>query len=425
MTMSPDQAVAFDGILKWSQTSRPGSMATLAGYAGCGKTWLMGQIGADWQRMGVRVRYVSPTGKAALVAAQHLEAAGLRVETSTIHSAFLRPIDEDGEGRREIKWGVKDRQGDRDPDVIVVDEASMLTAGVLRKAQNACSSSRFLFVGDHFQLPAIGDDAGVMRSPTWRLETIMRQAEGSPIVTFAHMVRTESIDSALRYARTLKGEHEGDAPLLFADGTIGPESTRRAIGWALELGHDDGMIIVAKNNTRGDLNRIARSAARGENGSYDAFPEPGDMLICDLTAPIVGLVNGERFRVERVTMPKPDYVCVMPGSRTALAALDASKDAKSDYHAAIMKARSQAYEARRAGMPVALFPGAEAHADLSCSYGYVLTCHKAQGSQAKRVLVAVDDHWKHPNHEERRRWLYTAVTRASESVRLVRHMRPW
>jgi len=423
--MSPDQAVAFDGILKWSQTSRPGSMATLAGYAGCGKTWLMAQIGAEWQRQGVRVRYVSPIGKAALVAAQHLEAAGLDAETSTIHSAFFRPLEgQDDEGRREIKWGVKDRQGARDPDVIVVDEASMLTAGVLRKAQAACPSSRFLFVGDHFQLPAIGDDAGVMRSPTWRLETIMRQAEGSPIVTFAQLVRTESIDSALRYARTLKGAHEGDAPLLFADGTIGPESTRRAIGWALELGHDDGMVIVAKNNTRGDLNRIARSVARGENGSYDAFPEPGDMLICDLTAPIVGLVNGERFKVERVTVPKLDYVCVMPGSRTVLAALDAGKDAKSDYHAAIMDARSQAYEAQRAGMPVAMFPGTEAHADLSCSYGYVLTCHKAQGSQARRVLVAVDDmNWG--KEEERRRWLYTAATRASESIRLVRRMRPW
>ncbi len=48
-------------------------------------------------------------------------------------------------------------------------------------------------------------------------------------------------------------------------------------------------------------------------------------------------------------------------------------------------------------------------------FGYALTVHKAQGSQAKKVVLfeerfpkMTDDDWK--------RWLYTAVTRAEEEL---------
>jgi exodeoxyribonuclease-5 len=51
-------------------------------------------------------------------------------------------------------------------------------------------------------------------------------------------------------------------------------------------------------------------------------------------------------------------------------------------------------------------------------FGYALTVHKAQGSQARRVVVfeerfarMTDDLWK--------RWLYTAVTRAEEELYIV------
>lgn len=382
----------------------------------------MGQIGKEWAGCGMKVRYVSPTGKAAIVAAEHLKAAGITAESTTIHSAFLRPLEAEG-GRREITWDVRDA-ADRapDPDVIVVDEASMLTTDVLQKAQAACPSSRFLFVGDHFQLPAVGKSAGVMLEPTWRLETIMRQAEGSPIVTFAHIVRTESIDAALTYARSLKGDHDSSDPLLFVDAILQVDATRRAIGWALGAGPDDGMVVTARNNTKTRLNRIARSIVRPD-GSDQTMPQVGDLMVCELTAPLAGLVNGERFRVDTVKPAEvAGYVCLKDGTRTSVDALDETdKDRRAAYHDSIFKARALAYRARQAGVSPLRFPGAEAHADLSCSYGYALTCHKAQGSQAKRVLVPIGDMtWG--TLEEKRRWLYTAVTRGSESVRLVRGM---
>ena len=48
-------------------------------------------------------------------------------------------------------------------------------------------------------------------------------------------------------------------------------------------------------------------------------------------------------------------------------------------------------------------------------FGYALTVHKAQGSQAKRVIL-FEERNKHQSDEDFRRWLYTAVTRAEEKL---------
>ena len=52
------------------------------------------------------------------------------------------------------------------------------------------------------------------------------------------------------------------------------------------------------------------------------------------------------------------------------------------------------------------------------AFGYAITTHKAQGSEWDKVLVIEE---KFPfSKEEHARWLYTAVTRASEKLVLVR-----
>jgi exodeoxyribonuclease-5 len=50
------------------------------------------------------------------------------------------------------------------------------------------------------------------------------------------------------------------------------------------------------------------------------------------------------------------------------------------------------------------------------TWGYCLTVHKAQGSEADRVIVFQETQMKYMKPVERRRWLYTAVTRAKKSL---------
>ena len=48
-------------------------------------------------------------------------------------------------------------------------------------------------------------------------------------------------------------------------------------------------------------------------------------------------------------------------------------------------------------------------------FGYALTVHKAQGSQAKRVVL-FEERFPKMTEDDWRRWLYTAVTRAEEEL---------
>ena len=55
---------------------------------------------------------------------------------------------------------------------------------------------------------------------------------------------------------------------------------------------------------------------------------------------------------------------------------------------------------------------------MEFTYGYCITCHKAQGSQFNKVLV-IEEGFPF-NKEEHARWLYTACTRSVEKLVIVR-----
>ena len=50
------------------------------------------------------------------------------------------------------------------------------------------------------------------------------------------------------------------------------------------------------------------------------------------------------------------------------------------------------------------------------AYGYVITCHKSQGGEFNRVIV-YDEAFG--DTEQRKRWRYTAVTRAAKQLVVV------
>jgi exodeoxyribonuclease-5 len=54
---------------------------------------------------------------------------------------------------------------------------------------------------------------------------------------------------------------------------------------------------------------------------------------------------------------------------------------------------------------------------IESSWGYAITCHKAQGSQYPTVVV-VDDGYGH-SAEVSNQWLYTAITRAEHGLLLL------
>ena len=55
---------------------------------------------------------------------------------------------------------------------------------------------------------------------------------------------------------------------------------------------------------------------------------------------------------------------------------------------------------------------------MDFTYGYCITCHKAQGSQWNKVLV-IEERFPF-DKEEHARWLYTACTRAIDRLVIIR-----
>jgi exodeoxyribonuclease V len=156
---------------------------------------------------------------------------------------------------------------------------------------------------------------------------------------------------------------------------------------------DQDMVVCATNATRTRLNQTIR----GRMGYRPAdLPQPGEPLICLQNSPALGLMNGQLLKVVEIR-PINDrkYTAVVddPISRQRYTFPAYPRDlTRQD--------------------PVVEYTPSTAR----LAYAYATTCHKAQGSEWDKVLVV--DEWTWGNEAQ---WLYTAVTRARNEVRIVRN----
>jgi exodeoxyribonuclease-5 len=151
----------------------------------------------------------------------------------------------------------------------------------------------------------------------------------------------------------------------------------------------DGMMITSTNAERAKLNKIARRSL----GRAEAGPEAGDLAICLRNHHSSGLMNGHRMVLQSV---------VDRGGGMLRVDMTAASVPRDQFGA------ERTMGTRDAPQSCVLL-----------DYGYAMTCHKAQGSQARRVVVSLDGIAWLANKGELGRWLYTASSRASESLVLI------
>lgn len=182
----------------------PEQLAVLKGYAGTGKTWLMGH----WlERVSDRhpnwkIYVMAPTNKALDVLrgkCKDLENVAFMTVDSFLGNKIKR--NDDGET-------VKSRtKGQEDPDLLICDEASMIKAEY--DADLRRRKVKMLYVGDPAQLPPINETLSTAFAiPNQFLMTEVVRYEGA-IIKVATMLR-ERIDSGemflLSDLRELRGE---------------------------------------------------------------------------------------------------------------------------------------------------------------------------------------------------------------------------
>ena len=382
-------------VQKWLQC--PDGPFTLAGYAGTGKTTLAKHFAA-----GVRgsVYFAAYTGKAAHV----LSKAGCP-NVSTIHRLIYSPAHKPATKLRELEEklsSLRSRSPEPEAEIekiqkaIKVEHENLSRPAFQLNCESVLNSAALLIVdeysmidqqmgkdimsfdvpvlalGDPGQLPPIRGE-GYFGKPDIVLSQIHRQAEGNPIIDLATRAR--------KGQELIPGTYGSSRVVRYSD--IPAEELR-----SLVLGTDQ--LLVGRNATRSSSNRRARELL----GRTSPFPEAGDKLVCLRNDSMTGLLNGSLWTCR-------ENATVVDDSQLLLAI--ESEDGA-----------CQTVQAHRAYFEGGV-PAFYEMRDAQCfDYGYALTVHKSQGSQWGNVLLF--DEW---HKEDRSNWLYTAITRAAESVTIV------
>jgi len=367
-TFTPHQESALEAVADWLK-AKPGRNGTppvfrLFGFAGTGKTTLARHIaeGVDGE-----VKFAAFTGKAALV----MRNKGCD-NASTIHSLIYRARES---GVEQPSFELWDDAPASKAKLIVIDECSMVDAEMGRDLMSF--DCPLLVLGDPAQLPPIqGGGFFTDCEPDAMLTEVHRQAQDDPIVRL-------SMD--IRAGRELSCGEYGETSVV----------KRAALDPQRVLTADQ--VLVGRNATR----RAYNARMRERRGFADPLPMAEDKLVCLRNNKRKGLFNGSLWTVKQA-----------PSARRGIMKLFLARDEDNGAGKSVkVSVRPECFSGELEQLDWTLRKPYD-----EFDYGYVLTVHKAQGSQWDDVVL-FDESFAFPDSRER--WLYTGVTRAAKRLTVV------
>ncbi len=444
-----EQETAMGVFAQFLTDRQPFAAMILRGSAGTGKTSLAAAIVRAMLSMKQKLMLLAPTGRAAKVFSLY---AGH--PAYTIHRRIYRQRSAGDLSAFNLNDNLY-----RDT-LFIVDEASMIAAS--SNDSNFGSGSllsdlvyfvyhgqncRLLLIGDHAQLPPVGEeDSPALMAPALQgfgltvyeaeLSEVLRQSQMSGILFNATRIRLQASEEENLQLPLIRFHGFSDIVSL-----PGNELIEALASSFSRVGLDETMVINRSNKRANIYNQGIR------NSVLDREEElcRGDQLMIvknnyfwckekDEGLPPF-LANGDRCVVQRVrnvhelygfrfadiTIQLPDY---NDYELTVTALLDTLH---TEAPALSREQQEQLYEKVMedyADLPIkadrlkALRADAHYNA-LQVKYGYAVTCHKAQGGQWAHVYIDqgyMTDDMLTPEYLH---WLYTALTRATEKVFLV------
>jgi len=417
ITVSEAQGRAIAEIRDWYENRRhEQQVARVFGYAGTGKSTItaiaMEELGLEPMTPGGLggALFAAFTGKAALVMtrkgtpAQPIHSLIYRVSEATPEeiervtedlAALRRDLPRMGPAERNFamtriaqlelrledihqpKFVINEQSILRDADLLVLDEVSMVGEEMARDL--LAFGKPILVLGDPGQLPPIkGQGFFTEAVPDVMLTEVHRQAKDSAILRLATMAR------------------EGQPIPVGAHDDHVWKMSRHDVGPAQML--QGGQVICGTNASRRWLNTAMKRAA-----GFDAdYPTGcGEKIICLKNRHDLGLINGMFLSLTDVRQDPDDAFAFSAIVETEDGDVIAGRQSfwRGEYadHVAFDPERGRREWQVRRGL-------------VETSWGYAITCHKAQGSQFPTVVVVDDGFGRTP--ADRNRWLYTAITRA-------------
>ena len=383
LNLSKTQTEVISSILDWFSQSKY-QYITLGGYAGTGKTTILGHITQRLHKRdkGIRIAFCSFTGKASRVLDRKLKESDAVFDTDyigTIHRLIYRALVD--ENQNIIGWEKIPREELR-YSLIVVDEASMVTQDIWSDLLSF--DIPILAVGDHGQLPPISSSFNLMLEPELKLEEIFRQEEGNPIIKFSEIARkygTLPFESLSTVVKKIRKSDEETQDILMEIFNTFDENT---------------MILCGYNRTRINLNKQIRGL------HFDSStPQVGDRVIClknNRNMDIYNGMTGTILDISKATLYGYSFY-------DTEISLDFEKEPFWGKISIEQFNSPTLVDLRREELNY-------------FDYGYALTVHKAQGSQAKRVVV-FEERFSKMDDQTYARWLYTAVTRAEQELYII------
>lgn len=432
------------------------SIFLLKGYAGTGKTSLLAALVRTMQQLRLRVMLLAPTGRAAKVLSNYAGAPAFTIHRKIYRQKSITEMD-------VFQNNINLRQDT----LFIVDEASMIANDAheqtmfgtgrllddLMQYVYSCNGCRLLLVGDTAQLPPIGETESPALSRTMLegygmevmelcLTQVVRQLEESGILWNATMLRSLIQNDDVYAFPKLRGKSFPDIKVLPGNELI------EALEQSYRNHGTDGTIVVTRSNKRanifnngiraqildcetelsgGDLIMVAKNnyywtereqASNGVTADAMTFIANGDVAI-------VRRMRNERsfygFRFADVTLCFPDYdhreldvTILLDTLQSEAPALTRQQQETlfngvwEDYPELTNK-RDRMKRLRQD-----IYYNA-----LQIKYAYAVTCHKAQGGQWEHVYIDqgyINEEMLSPDYF---RWLYTAITRATEQVYLI------
>jgi exodeoxyribonuclease V alpha subunit len=348
--------------------------AVIAGGAGTGKTATMLALVLAWEALGGKVHLCALAGKAALKLSQATHRLARTIHR-TLMELDLRDEAETSGKEPHTGWSALDSST-----LLIVDESSMVDLGQWARLLKAMPSGcRLVMVGDTAQLPPIGFGLVfhvLARKPETALLTrIFRQEEASGIPVIANDIRQQKKPSLQAFNGIEDGAFFESCPGVEIDDHI--EGVVNALGGF----GDDGLalhVVAATNRCVAALNRRFHDARRREKDEIKGYLEN----LFSVGDPVVHLENDYRRTLFNGMLGTVRTVDTM--KRSVEVSFDGS---------------------------IHVF---ERDSLMRLGLAYAITCHKLQGSQAARVVIALE-----PTRLVEPSWLYTAVTRAERQVVLV------
>ncbi len=456
---TPSQAKAATLLSHFVTTPQQDAACILRGYAGTGKTSLVGALVKVMRLLNRQVVLLAPTGRAAKVFSHHAGAPAY-----TIHRIIYRQNTFQGEGTRFSLGFNQLRHA-----LFIVDEASMISSGTGAMGDSLFGTGevmddlisyvysgegcRLLLVGDTAQLPPVGEeDSPALRNDVLQrygllvgsasLTEVVRQTSESDVLAGATLLR-ELLTEGFEGIPPLHTDKKGEVRALPSNELIESlEDDYREYG-------ETGVIVVTRSNKRANIyNEGIRARifdreeqlSRGDlvmavKNNYFWTAECAKTLGEGEAMPFSFIANGDTAQVVRIrnvheqygfrfgdaTLRFSDYddfeldcrvlLTTLQSESPSLTAAESNalyEQVLADYQH--IPSKKERFKALRQD------PYYNA---LQIKYAYAVTCHKAQGGQWARVYVDQGYVPEDATGASYLRWLYTAFTRTTERVYLV------